>query len=469
MSTNHHAQYWAHALTLRGTPDTVEHLSRAISNARVDLNPHQVEAALFALRSPLSQGVLLADEVGLGKTIEAALVISQRWAEKRRRILVVVPASLRKQWQQELAEKFFLPSLVLESKSRKKLLAEGKANPFDLDDQIVICSYPFAAACQEQVAGVPWDLVVIDEAHRLRNIYKPGAKTARAIAAAVGSRPKLLLTATPLQNSLMELYGLVSVIDPHVFGDPISFREQFVRDQDEATRNHVLRQRLAVVCQRTLRHQVLEYVRFTQRIPLTQEFYPTDDEQRLYDEVSEYLRRDVLYALPSGQRKLITMVLRKLLASSSFAIAGTLEALLRRLRGIDTSARPTEVVEDDFEAIDAVADEWDEEDADDDPDEGEIDAELLADEIAAPRRLRRPRSKHRGQRQGHRAPSSPRRSTKTSRTSWSPAEGGGLHGVPEDAGLLGSALGRQRLRRPRRYDQRFQLGRYLPKGLPGVA
>ncbi len=196
MSTFHHAQFWAHALTLRGSADSVDGLSRAISNARVDLNPHQVDAALFALRWPLTRGVMLADEVGLGKTIEAALVISQRWAEKRRRILVVVPAALRRQWQQELAEKFFLPSLVLESKSRKKLFAEGKANPFDLDDQIVICSYQFAAASQEQVAAVPWDLVVIDEAHRLRNIYKPGAKTAKAIAAAVGARPKLLLTAT---------------------------------------------------------------------------------------------------------------------------------------------------------------------------------------------------------------------------------------------------------------------------------
>ena len=171
MSTAHHAQYWAYALTLKSSADTVESLSRTISNARVDLNPHQVEAALFALRSPLSRGVILADEVGLGKTIEAALVISQRWAERRRKILVIVPASLRKQWQQELLEKFFLPSVVMERKAYNKHLAEGKRNPFDLDGQIVICSYPFVARNQDEVHAVPWDLVVIDEAHRLRNIY----------------------------------------------------------------------------------------------------------------------------------------------------------------------------------------------------------------------------------------------------------------------------------------------------------
>ena len=148
--------------------------------------------------------------------------------------------------------------------------------------------------------------------------------------AATQSSPKLLLTATPLQNSLMELFGLVSVIDPHVFGDEASFRERFMRAQDEGLRNRALQQRLADVCRRTLRRDVLEYVRFTQRIPVTQEFYPTDDEYRLYEDVSDYLRRDVLYALPTGQRALLTMVLRKLLASSSFAIGDTLGKLLRR-------------------------------------------------------------------------------------------------------------------------------------------
>jgi SNF2 family DNA or RNA helicase len=101
----------------------VADLSRSIANARVDLNPHQVDAALFAIRSPLSRGVLLADEVGLGKTIEAGLVIAQRWTERRRRILFVVPASLRKQWQEELRQKFALPSVVLEGKSHARIVS----------------------------------------------------------------------------------------------------------------------------------------------------------------------------------------------------------------------------------------------------------------------------------------------------------------------------------------------------------
>ena len=385
MTTDHHAQYWAYTLTVNGAPDSVDGLSRAISNARVDLNPHQVDAALFALKSPLSKGVILADEVGLGKTIEAALVISQRWAERRRHILVVVPASLRKQWQQELWEKFFIPSVVLERKSWTRLQAEGKPNPFDLRDQVVICSYHFAARHEEAVSQIPWDLAVIDEAHRLRNVYKKRNKMAKALSAGLAHAPKLLLTATPLQNSLMELYGLASVIDPHLFGDPASFREQFVHEADERLRNRLLKQRLADVCQRTLRQQVLEYVRFTERIPVVHEFYASDAEQELYDDVSEYLRRDTLYGLPSAQRTLMTMVLRKLLASSSFAINRTLSKLLFRLRALQEDVRQgranslRDALEDDFETVDEIEEDWQE--VESAPDADEIDLELLADEI----------------------------------------------------------------------------------------
>ena len=152
--TNYQSQYWAHALTVRGASDSIETLSRSISNARVDLNPHQVDAALFALRSPLSRGVLLADEVGLGKTIEAGIVLAQRWAERRRKILIVVPATLRKQWQQELSEKFHLPAVVMESQTWNRLQREGRSNPFAMTDTIAICSYHFAAAKADALQAI---------------------------------------------------------------------------------------------------------------------------------------------------------------------------------------------------------------------------------------------------------------------------------------------------------------------------
>jgi ERCC4-related helicase len=360
MTTAYHSQYWAHALTLRGATGTIEALSRSIAGARVDLNPHQVDAALFAIRSPLTKGVILADEVGLGKTIEAGIVIAQRWAERKRRILVIVPATLRKQWQQELETKFYLPTRILDSQAFNSIQEDGIVNPFDSQDKLVICSYHFASAKSPEVSRVPWDLVVIDEAHRLRNVYKKSSKLARSVADAVGHSPKLLLTATPLQNSLMELYGLASVIDVHLFGDAASFRDQFARATDEGERNSDLRSRLQPVCIRTLRKQVVEYIPFTRRVPITQDFLPSDAEQELYEAISEYLQREQLFALPASQRTLITLVLRKLLASSTFAIAETLERLASRLES-RSNTQAGLFDDNDIEGLDELEDELEEE------------------------------------------------------------------------------------------------------------
>lgn len=122
--TPHQQKYLAWELTRSRSASDEEKLTGVLSEAQVDLNPHQVEAALFAFRSPLSMGAILADEVGLGKTIEAALVISQQWAEQKRNILIITPATLRKQWSLELDEKFFLPSIILERKIFHSILSK---------------------------------------------------------------------------------------------------------------------------------------------------------------------------------------------------------------------------------------------------------------------------------------------------------------------------------------------------------
>src|ERR1700722_11410997 len=129
--TPYHAKYFAHELTKRCPSDSVDKLAGAVASAQVDLNPHQVDAALFAFNSPLSRGAILADEVGLGKTIEAGLVLSQKWAERKRRILIITPSNLRKQWYQELTEKFFLPCRLLETKSYNSSIKEGNFRPFE--------------------------------------------------------------------------------------------------------------------------------------------------------------------------------------------------------------------------------------------------------------------------------------------------------------------------------------------------
>lgn len=415
--TPYHAKYFAYELTKRCSSDSLEKLSSTLSNAQVDLNPHQIEAALFAFKSPLSMGAILADEVGLGKTIEAGLVLSQKWAERKRKILLIVPAALRKQWNMELQEKFFLPSVILEAKSFNQTIKDGNLNPFSQEDKIVICSYHFARSKASYVKQTKWDLAVIDEAHRLRNVYKTSNKIAREIKGSLSEVPKILLTATPLQNSLLELYGLVSIIDDHVFGDLKSFkanyshapreqeltshikdirwstesgvgkgvvtREMRMPDEDEIIDPKQLlftdlRNRLKPVCIRTLRRQVLEYIKYTERKPITQDYIPTKQEIELYDGMSEYLQRPVLYALPSSQRQLMTLILRKLLASSSFAIASTLNNLVIKLglvieetkKKLETTPPEFDTTDlaQNFEGFEEISEEWidDEEGGEDD-------------------------------------------------------------------------------------------------------
>ena len=365
----HQLAFFAHQLTRRAASSSMEAMAGALLDAQVDLNPHQIDAAMFATSNPLSKGVILADEVGLGKTIEAGLLIAQRWAERKRRILVITPANLRKQWHQELADKFGLPATIFEAKSFRQLVKEGAVNPFNRSG-IIICSYQFAARKAVEVKSVAWDLVVIDEAHRLRNVYKPENKTARALQEALSQPQKVLLTATPLQNSLLELYGLVSFIDERVFGDLDSFKSQFGALKN-AESFDALKNRIAPICKRTLRRQVEAYVKYTKRIPLLREFTPSADETALYNHVTEYLEREALHALPNSQRQLITLVLRKLLASSTFAIAGALETLTNRLKkalaekastldkGADNGRGLIDELDEDFETLDEIAEEID--------------------------------------------------------------------------------------------------------------
>lgn len=386
--TPHQAKYFAHFLTREGLEEG-EGLTQSLSSARVDLNPHQVDAAMFALRSPLSKGVVLADEVGLGKTIEAALVLSQRWWERQRNLLLIVPASLRKQWATELREKFSLPSVILDAKRVKDLAKVGKPNPLGRGEGVVILSYEYAARIADQLRAVPWSLVVFDEAHKLRNVYR-AAETSRAavLRDALAGRQKLLLTATPLQNNLMELYGLVTIIDDTYFGSEQAFRTEFGGRDDRASQA-LLARRLEPICKRTLRRQVQKagLINYTNRLPKTFDFTPDKLESDLYEHMSDYLRRDDTMAVGQNGRHLVTLVLRKILGSSSFAVAATLDKMLNRL---ERKLSVNEEALDDIDGVEETADEWREdgdareadalEDETDDAIEN-IDPELLKAEI----------------------------------------------------------------------------------------
>ena len=325
MITRYHARYYAALLSQKSTGGELESLSQSLLSSTVDINPHQIDAALFAFRSPLSKGVVLADEVGLGKTIEAGLVLCQYWSTGKRKIIVVCPASLRKQWEAELQDKFGIPCEILDTKNYNAYLREGR-NPLSAK-RVIICSYNFCAKHKGDIVTNGFDLAVMDEAHKMRNVYRKSARTAADVRDALHGVKKLLLTATPFQNSLMELYGLTSVIDDHFFGSEKSFRNEYGKGENLKQ----LRQRIQPLFTRTLRKDVKEYINYTCRLPLTQKFNATDDEYELYQEVSEFLRRDDLYSVPASQKKLTTMIVRKILASSTYALIFTLEHIKERL------------------------------------------------------------------------------------------------------------------------------------------
>lgn len=322
INSKYQAKFAAHELERVFANDDVAKLSGLMFDAQILPAPHQIDAALFALNTPHTKGVVLADEVGLGKTIEAGIVIMQFWAERRRNILIVAPSSLRQQWAQELQEKFNLPSVVIDSKSigTKSIQKEG----------IYICSYEFANRHSLELS-TGWDLMVLDEAHKLRNYYNNKTGIASAISdIAKGVYKALLLTATPLQNKLEELFGLVSIVDKNYFHSLDVFRHRYIKS-DHPFALDDLRSRMSKIAKRTLRADAKKYINYTNRIAKTVTFTPSGDEKRLYDLIDNYLHRDKLYAFASSQRHLSALILRKRLGSSTYAVASTLRRIIARM------------------------------------------------------------------------------------------------------------------------------------------
>ncbi|NTF63415.1 SNF2-related protein [Rhizobium rhizogenes] len=374
-------QFFAHGLLLESLDEAS--FTRSLSAARVDMNPHQVEASLFALKSPLTKGVLLADEVGLGKTIEAGLVMAQKWAEQKRRILLIVPASLRKQWEQELIEKFGLPSTIMEASRHREMKKAGIKDPFETASGVVIASYEFAAGQKDELHRIRWDLVVFDEAHRLRNVYKKnGSQRAKDLKRALADPFKVLLTATPLQNSLLELFGIVSIIDDNHFGGEAAFKRLYMGTSTTQAGAAALKERLKPICHRTLRRQVQEagHINFTKRNATVFNFDPPDVEVKLYNAISSFLQRKDTISYGERTNQLVILQIRKILGSSTFAVIKYLETLIERLEKkrsvIDTS------ISDDIETIDEIGEEFTDDDTDeDDSPEEPIDSEKLAAEL----------------------------------------------------------------------------------------
>lgn len=353
-------RYFSEKLKLNISSENVGRIGQTLFNSKISLNPHQIESALFYFKNPFSNGVILADEVGLGKTIEAGIIISQTWCERKRRILIISPASLIKQWQEELNTKFNLNAEILDRKNYNSYLKRGYDNPFDVMNKIFICSTNFASSEYMNIKNSNIDLVVIDEAHNLRNVYSKSNTMAKNILEGVIDKKKVLLTATPFQNSLMELYGITRYINNDLFGDPSYFKYKYIRNyQDNLTE---LRERLNLICKRTLRKQAEKYIKYSKRITNTFEFTQNDKEQILYNKITDLildLRFERIFG--KGRTQLIILIFRKLLSSSTYAVIGTLESIRNNIQNkkideiIDNELM--EEIQEDEDYIDEIEDE----------------------------------------------------------------------------------------------------------------
>jgi len=370
MITKYHAKLFKTDITLKHPSDSKEKFINSLSRARISTMPHQINAALFAFKSPLSKGAILADEVGLGKTIEAGIILSQFWAENKKKILIISPSSLRQQWKSELHDRFFLDSIIMDSIGFQSYKDSKVFNPFN-EEKIIICSPQFAKNYEAYISEISWDLVIIDEAHKLRNVYKKNNILGKSIREATKDAKTLLLTATPIQNNLSELFGLTSFIDPYLFGDINSFKNNYKSIIDVDEMNDLkskeafedIKERLKPLMIRTLREDVSEYIKYTSRLSITQRFDPTQEEHDLYLKISKYLQKDNLHGLPSSQRKLITLIIRKLLASSTFAVSHTLRGIEKRLQAKISNRKYGYSVKDFFNEVEDFRDtveEWDE-------------------------------------------------------------------------------------------------------------
>lgn len=351
---------------------------RCLLNTEIEMNPHQINAFCAAISALKTGGIVLADEVGLGKTIEAGLVIKYVLDSGAKHILISLPATLRKQWEIELDEKFGLKATILDRLSVEKDFY-GIKNWLETpkDYRIILTSYDYASKLIKRFPSVKWDFVVIDEAHNLRNVFH-GAKRARKLYELTKGIPKILLTATPLQNSLSDLHGLISYIDPRIFGNEKVFNKRYVIGQDYAG----LKQELAPVLYRTLRRDVGKYMDFKKRVCRTVDFRLTPDEVELYMLVNNFLKRPVLYSIPTSNQSLITLVIRKLLASSSFALIETFEVLKTRLEKLREGTKSANAQEGFDLFWEFVEDEIDENDFEEEDDEDTIfQKQLIQEEL----------------------------------------------------------------------------------------
>lgn len=333
LQTPFHAYYKARLL--EQLPEEEQFLP-VFASSDIEIYPFQIAAASFALRSPYQKGAVLCDEAGMGKSHEAMLVINQKWLEGCSRILLVIPnADLLHQWTEMLERFYTVPYVVLTSRKEWQAhSAPDHPNAF-IQDAIVITTYDFAADNEEAAKVVNWDLTVFEEANALSPVYQEDNKQAKALKRIAGDSFKLLLTGTPIEKNIMDLYGLVWFIDETLLPGEKEFLARYLRRPENYPE---LSKQVSRYCFRTLRSQAKHYAKVTERVLLTVEHTPGKAERQLYDLLYAYINQPEKKAFPEMNQYDLALRLLGLLGSSTAAILQTIKGIAKRLQGLENAA-----------------------------------------------------------------------------------------------------------------------------------
>ena len=324
--TPFHAYYTARMLENLSNDDR---FSCAFASSSIEVYPFQVAAAGFALRSPYQKGVILCDEAGMGKSHEAMLIISQKWLEGCHHILLAIPnADLLMQWVELIERYYTIPYVVLMNRRDwDDAISADCQNAFD-QDALIITTYDFAVDKEAFVSAVRWDLTVFEEANALSSAYQEDNKRAKALKRIAGDSFKLLLTGTPIEKNIMDLYGLIWFIDEAVLPDEREFLARYLRRPENYPE---LAQRISKYCFRALRSQAKKYAKVPSRMLITYEYTPSQQERELYDLLYAYINIPVKHAFPEMNQYDLALRLLGLQSSSTAAILQTAKGIVKRL------------------------------------------------------------------------------------------------------------------------------------------
>ena len=329
--TSFHAYYQARQLEQLSQEQFVP----VFASSDIQIYPFQIAAASFVLRSPYQKGAVLCDEAGMGKSHEAMLVINQKWLEGCSRILLVTPnVDLLQQWTEMLERFYTVPYVVLTNREQwRQNTSPDTPNAF-IQDALVITTYDFAADNEDAAKVVNWDLAVFEEANALTGVYQEGNKQAKALKRIAGESFKLLLTGTPIEKNIMDLYGLIWFIDETLLPGEKEFLARYLRRPENYPE---LSSQVSRYCFRTLRSQAKRYAKVPERVLMTVEYTPSPQERKLYELLNAYINYREKKAFPEMDPYDLALRLLGLLGSSTAAILQTIKGVIKRLEQMENT------------------------------------------------------------------------------------------------------------------------------------